>query len=225
MKIQLPAHFTDVTLREYIAWHQSAGEARLSIFIKDTNKMKLNARSAAYAHLCEIMENEVPQFFDRVRIGDKTYGFINDWDNFTTGEWIDVETYTKDELGNAHKLMSIWYRPVTRQTKDTYEIEEYKGTKDSEIWLDEPASYYLGAVVFFCKKRSELLRTSGRSLMEIVRAMTSPTGGGGTTSYLTWQEMTSSRWRRLRSYLLGKFSLIWRMLWIRKEKRARDLDN
>lgn len=220
MKIKLPANFSDVTLREYIAWHQGSGDARLSIFVGDTHKVKLNARNAAYAHLCEIMENEVPLFFEKISIEGKRYGFVNNWDNFTTGEWIDVETYSKGS--DLQKLMSVWYRPIKNEAGDSYEIEEYKGTKGADIWLDVPASYYLGAVVFFCKKRSELLRTSGRSLMAVVRAMTSPIGGDGMRSFMRSQGIASSRWARLRGYLLGRYSRIWRTLRIGREKRARD---
>lgn len=42
--------------------------------------------------------------------------------------------------------------PHKERGGDSYEIEEYKGTKGADIWLDVPASYYLGAVVFFARK-------------------------------------------------------------------------
>ena len=223
MKIKLPAHFTDVTLREYIAWHEGSGQARMNVFVKDVHKMRLNAVNNTYSYLEDLMSNETPQFFHRIKIGEETYGFVNDWDAFTSGEWIDCESYAK-ELNTAHKLMSVLYRPVTRETKDTYEIKEYQGSKDSEKFLDLPASYFLGMVLFFCKKRSELLRTSERSLMEVLRAMTTTRDGAGTKLSSPSREMTSSRWTPLRSFLSSSFSRILRMLWIGRGKRTKGLD-
>lgn len=219
MKVQLPADFTEITLREYIAWHQGTGESRIAIFVKEPHKVKLNARNNIYQHLQEIFSAGMPQFFYRVKVNGKTYGFINDWDALSTGEYIDIETYADD----PHKLMSILYRPVIRETKETYEIEEYHGSKDSEVWLDCPASWYLGAVLFFCKKRSEYLATSQRSLLEVMKQMTSTTDGDGTKLSSTLRDKTFSRWTLLRSYLLGRCSRIWRTLWTRKGKRMRGL--
>jgi len=224
MKFQLPAHFTDITLKEYLAWHSADGENRLSIFIEDTHKMKLNARNNAYQYLCNLFENEIPQFNYRVEVNGKRYGFINDWDAFTTGEWVDTDTYSQDMLLTAHKLMSVFYRPIIRETKSTYEIEEYAGSNNADIWLEKPASWFLGALLFFSSKRNEYLTNSARSLVEVM-SMPSTKDGGGMNSSSPSRGRIFSRWMQLRSYLLSRSLLIWRTLWIRKGKRAKGLDN
>ena len=43
--------------------------------------------------------------------GDK-YGFIPDLSKLTTGEYIDLENYTKNPIENLHTIMSILYRKV-----------------------------------------------------------------------------------------------------------------
>ncbi len=224
MKYQLPAHFTDITLKEYLAWHSSEGDSRLSIFIEDTHKMKLNARNNAYQHLCELFENEVPQFNYRVEVKGKRYGFVNDWDAFSFGEWVDTDTYSQDFLLTAHKLMSVLYRPIIRETKETYEIEEYAGSNNADIWLETPASWFIGMLLFFSRKRNEYLTTSARSLLEVIRTSFTKDGDGISSSSPS-QGRIYSKWVRLPSYLLSRFSRIWRMLWIGKGKRAKGLDN
>jgi hypothetical protein len=224
MKFQLPAHFTDITLKEYLAWYSSDGYSRLSIFIEDTHKMKLNARDNAYQYLCELFDNEVPQFNYRVEINGKRYGFVNDWDAFSFGEWVDTDTYSQDFSLTAHKLMSVLYRPIIRETKETYEIEEYAGSNNADIWLDTPASWFLGALLFFSRKRKEYLTTSAQSLLEVM-SMSSTSVGDGMSLSSALPGKTSSKWTKLRSYLLDKCSRIWRTVWIRKENRAKGLDN
>jgi len=223
MKFQLPAHFTDITLREYLAWHQGDGESRLSIFIDDTHKMKLNARQNAYQYLCNLFDNEIPQFRKRITL-DVKYGFVNDWDAFSYGEWVDTDVYSQDMYNTAHKLMSVLYRPIIRETKDTYEIEAYSGTKDAEKWLDTPASWFLGMLLFFSNKKNEYLMTSVQSMVEVM-SMSSTSGGDGTSLPSHSRGKIYSRWIRLLSYLSSKCSRIWRTLWIRKGKRTKGLDN
>jgi hypothetical protein len=88
------------------------------------------------------------------------YGFQPNLNKLTVGEWIDIDNYQKDSVTNAHKLMSILYRPITKQVKDNYEIEEYEGTKNAELMLEIDSSIFKGMMVFFWNLSKELIQGS-----------------------------------------------------------------
>jgi hypothetical protein len=88
------------------------------------------------------------------------YGFQPNLNKLTVGEWIDIDNYQKDSVTNAHKLMSILYRPIIKQVKDNYEIEEYEGTKNAELMLEIDSSIFKGMMVFFWNLSKELIQGS-----------------------------------------------------------------
>ena len=177
MKITLPLDFQDITLEQYQKYHSGISDIELlKLFWKgDVSKVSLNALETAKNHLNELFSNEDARFFKSFTFEDIEYGFVNDWNEFTTGEWIDCETYGQN-LRDAHKLMSILYRPITRRTDKWYEIEPYNGSH--EMFKDLPASWYLGMTVFFCEREKELLTSSAQSLMGMVEKLTSSRKGG-----------------------------------------------
>ena len=46
-----------------------------------------------------------------------TYGFIPNLSEITMGEYIDIEGHCKEAHNNLHKIMSILYRPIVKETK------------------------------------------------------------------------------------------------------------
>ncbi len=74
--------------------------------------------------------------------------------------------------------MSIIYRPIERRYLDKYSIVPYEGSNDD--LKDVPASWFLGAMVFFCESETEYLNNIQRSLMEIAQQMISKNDGDGT---------------------------------------------
>jgi hypothetical protein len=122
-------------------------------------------------------------------------GFIPDWSQFTTGEWIDMETHTKDVWSNAHRIMSLLYRPVSEQIGDAYHIEPYNAKEDHDRWLDCPAQWFAGAMLFFSTSRRRLLNSTRLSLTEATdRLIELARSGDGTTSSTPSLVKTSSRW-------------------------------
>jgi hypothetical protein len=82
------------------------------------------------------------------------YGFIPNFDNVTTAEYVDLDTYIDTDV---LKAMMVMYRPIENKFgKDLYNIKEYNGTDGFEIMNDAPASVFLGAKVFFWNLGTEL---------------------------------------------------------------------
>ena len=91
--------------------------------------------------------------------GDK-YGFIPDLSKLTTGEYIDLENYTKNPIANLHTIMSILYRKITFERGNRYAIENYDPNKfKEELFKDCPMNIALSSLGFFL--------TLGQKLAEI----------------------------------------------------------
>jgi len=94
------------------------------------------------------------------------YGFIPNWNDITLGEYVDLEQLSSlDMIDNMHRLMAIFYRPVTKEWLRFYSIEPYtpNAMRDDSMKY-APLSAALGAFVFFCNiERTlavDLLRSS-----------------------------------------------------------------
>lgn len=179
-KIKIPTNFQDVTLWQWMRYKKELSPIdKLKLFWEgNISAVSINALQTANDAIDELMDED-PRFFKIITHNGKEYGFINDWDKFTTGEWIDVETYCKDLTLNAHKVMSILYRPIKSRAGDNYEIEPYNGSH--EEFKEVPASFFLGMMVFFCESKSKYLTNFQASLMEKVTQMLSRRDGTGTT--------------------------------------------
>lgn len=90
------------------------------------------------------------------KLGDVEYGFIPNLDEMTFGEYIDLDTFIKDEK-DMHKVMSILYRPITHESFGKYRIEKYTAKEDSSIMLDAPMDAVNSSLVFFYTLGKDLL--------------------------------------------------------------------
>ena len=150
---------------------------------------------AAAEHLTELMDKETARFEKVFTIDGKRVGFIPDWDKFTAGEWIDLETYLEDFWKNAGKVMSVLFREVTYEVGDKYEIQDYTAKEDFSIFEEMPADLVSGTLLFFWTTRNELLRNIQSSLLEVAEAaIQSAKSGAGITSSTPSPKKTSSRW-------------------------------
>jgi len=164
---------------------------------------------AAQTHIDGLLTQETARFEKVVQIDGKRYGFIPDWDAFTAGEWIDMETYLSDFWKNAHKIVSVLYREVTYELGDRYEIEKYTAKEDASIFEEMSAELVSGMLLFFWTTRNELLHDMKSSLLEVAaKAIQSAKNGDGITSSMPSQGKTSSRWTRLRNSLFKSSSSI-----------------
>ena len=92
------------------------------------------------------------------------YGLMADMTKLNFGGWVDLEFLTTDGVEkNMNKIMAIMYRPIIKETKNGYEIEEYDhdDMEDrAEIFLDLPIELFWGVSNFF----SALVRAYTKSM-------------------------------------------------------------
>lgn len=214
MELRLPHKWSDLTLGELQVLMTSENTLeRISICtnksVDQLRTMPQKLIEAAQTHIDGLLTQETARFEKVVQIDGKRYGFIPDWDAFTAGEWIDMETYLSDFWKNAHKIVSVLYREVTYELGDRYEIEKYTAKEDASIFEEMSAELVSGMLLFFWTTRNELLHDMKSSLLEVAaKAIQSAKNGDGITSSMPSQGKTSSRWTRLRNSLFKSSSSI-----------------
>jgi len=181
MKLQIPTLINDITVSEYLKFievnKEDADEEFLihktiSIFCGISMKevLTIDAKEAQdiaveiYAVL-----NQKANFVDRFELNGVKYGFIPNLEDLSLGEYIDLETYLKDQK-NLHKVAAVMYRPIVKQYKELYDIESYSSDlKAQELMKQAPIGVISQAVVFFYNIVNELLMDSPRYLEKQVK--------------------------------------------------------
>ena len=209
MKLRLPASFQDLTLRHLMTLETETDpvkrvQAVTGHSFAELRKMPHKLIVEANAHLDTLQANEVAQHKEIIELNGVEYGFVPDWDEFSAGEWIDMETYTADFWKTPHKAMSILYRPLDRKWGDRYSIKPYTAKEDADVFLDMPAPLVAGALLFFWSTEKKLLNALQSSLIQKTQEVTSLLqSGGGIPSYTPWLVRTFLKWTRSRSYPLA----------------------
>ena len=82
------------------------------------------------------MNDDIPdtkELIKKVEWNGRKYGIIPNLSEITMGEYIDIEEYCKDAGKNLHKIMSILYRPIVKETKTRYSIESYSPNEEKSL--------------------------------------------------------------------------------------------
>ena len=209
MKLRLPATFQDLTLRHLMTWETETDPVKRVHAVTghsfaELRKMPHKLIVEANAHLDTLQANEVAQHKEIIELNGVEYGFVPDWDEFSAGEWIDMETYTADFWKTPHKAMSILYRPLERKWGDRYSIKPYTAKEDADVFLDMPAPLVAGALLFFWSTEKKLLNALQSSLIQKTQEVTSLLQSGvGTPSSTPWLVRTFLKWTKSPKYPLA----------------------
>jgi hypothetical protein len=182
MHLKLPHAWKDIPLAKMQALMSDMDElsklsAMTGVPLSELKTYPMSLIEAGLDHMRSIRETST--FAPKIEIKGKRYGFINDWDAFTLGEWIDTEEYTKDFWPNAHKLMAILYREMEWELGDNYQLKPYTAKEDFKPFLEISADMVHGCLLFFWNTRNEQLNSLRSSLLTAAHRATSPPNGVG----------------------------------------------
>lgn len=182
MRLELPQSWKDVTLEQVQGIMTTEDElTRVAILcgltVDQLKAYPVKLVQAARRHVNSLQE--VAEFSQRLQIGETKYGFIPDWDEFTAGEYIDLELLVKDFWPNAARVMAILYRPITSEFGGTYKIAPYTTKEDPTPFLQVPAHFVSGMLVFFWTTRNELANSTAGRLLEAAQALQQPSRKSG----------------------------------------------
>ena len=176
LQITIPTSLNEITLAKYQKFLQIAKDNPDSDFLQ--HKMVeifcgidlQNAAKISYKDVNEITTNLSNLFSQKYelkrtfKLGDTEFGFIPNLDDITFGEYSDLDKYITD-WDMMHNAMAVLYRPITKKSKDKYQIEEYNGSYTyAEAMKYAPVDVVLGSVIFFYNLGNELLKSTVRYL-------------------------------------------------------------
>jgi hypothetical protein len=183
-QVKAPQSLSEITLGQYQSYLRQAKhltgddleQLNVSVFCG------LNIESVRYIRQNDIkaISDDINTLFAMdsklypvVKLDNKEFGFINDMENMSFGEYIDLDKYI-NEWDDMHKALAVMYRPVTKRKKERYLIEDYHGSSQyAEDMKELPLEVALGSMVFFYNLGNELLRHSlTYSVQEITRGLT-----------------------------------------------------
>jgi len=220
MTINLPRTYEDITIKQIM---QAQGKEdnmiqlvriHSNLAYEEVNELPYVMIEKAYEHIIEILKEPTSKHFKKIKVGGVDHGFIPDWSELKTKEYVDLTTYCADAVANADKILSILYRPITRDIGEKYDIEEYNGTKNLEAYQDLSASYLYGALVFFSTTLNDYKANLAQSLiqatLEVKKEVERPAKrllasvGAGIISSLNWLKETCLKLINWLSYLLRR---------------------
>jgi hypothetical protein len=165
MRIEVPTSLEHITIKQFLKWKHATENSSeeflpfqlISIFcnieLNEVIKIPLKQFEDIIFTIGKALE-ETPKHVQRFMMNGVEYGFIPNFDNVSTAEYVDLDTYIDSDV---LKAMMVMYRPINQTFgKDLYNIKEYNGTDGFEIMNDAPASIFLGAKVFFWNLGTDL---------------------------------------------------------------------
>ena len=212
MTFKVPLKYADLTLGQLMTLQTEEDRFKrvascADVTIEELRTAPMSDVIQADEHLKRIADEETGRHLKVIELNGQQYGFIPNWQEFSLGEWIDIEEYSGDFWNNAHKIMSILYRPLLRRQGDAHTIEKYTAKEDSEVFKQLPADLFGGCILFFLSSKRTLLHTIQSSLIAMGQSLTnSLLNGDGIQASTPSQETTSKGWTRLRRRVSALFS-------------------
>lgn len=161
LQITLPKSHDAITIGQVMRYNKVNGNPIdvCKTFCKgDVDQVTYDEAMAIAETIVDLMNMGEPIFKPFIDIGGVQYGFHPDLNGMLVGEFIDMEAFCADPSNNAHKFMSVIYRPVKRRVGNRYEIQPYQPDSieyHPDAFLDVPFSVYRGALAFFLTLAAE----------------------------------------------------------------------
>jgi hypothetical protein len=170
--IKVPSTLEEITLKQYKAFIKAQEGSNdeefvalkmVSIFcnieMNEVNKISYSSIIEIVQHLNSLF-NVKHELVRRFKLGGVEFGFIPDLENISMGEYVDLES-NLTSFDTMNKAMAVMYRPIVKEHKKMYQIEEYESSANyAEVMEFAPISIVLASQVFFWSLGKELLQAT-----------------------------------------------------------------
>ena len=176
IKLTIPDRWSDITIetyQKYVKIQEGKGTEKTKV-IKSLallcNVSPFVIKKMAYKDLLEIMaiikkmidtEPKKEEFKKTFIFNNEEYGFVPNLSGISTGEYIDLETYSKEPIENLHTIMSILYRKITNKVNKRFAIEPYNPDEfKEELFKKCSMDIALSSLGFFLNLGERLAKIS-----------------------------------------------------------------
>lgn len=197
--LNVPQNWGEVTLGNYQKYVETSESKDPTDVIYNTissfcnvptevvKRFKLKDLKKVYNSLNKLIKVELNKtLINKIELDGVTYGMHPNLDSMTFGEYVDVEEFTKENIGGFHKVLAVLYRPITEEENGKYNIEPYevKHQDNAEKFKAVNMDVVNGLTVFFYNLGSKCLLTFQASIVEVPTptGQTSPEPTGGLVS-------------------------------------------
>lgn len=143
---------------------------------------------SAYQKCKECLDRKPTMLHKAFFFQDTKHHFIRNWDELSTAEYVDLETYAEEPIKNAHFLLNILYRP-----EEGGQLILYDGPKGAEKFKKIPADVIGAAFLFFYQNGEKYKANFRRFLLKVEGAKAYQNIMGGTTHSTSAREKTQQK--------------------------------
>jgi len=213
MKVTVPTSYADISVKQYKRlqeqWDdsQTNWERMVTCIAVMCDLRPSFVRNLAPEDIATLGEKLVwvmsgdtrdHELIPRFTLNGTDYGFVPDWSQLSTGEFIDLETCGKNGYYNhLEEVMAIMYRRVTVSDGEHYKIEPYTPTeRKSQAMQDAPMDVVMGAMGFFLTIGRQLANDTLNSFKAQEAQARLQKSGGGIKPFTTWLMGMFSKYKR-----------------------------
>lgn len=181
IELSVPNSWADVTLRKYLDLqndmknYEDDEEAVTATMLyhlcgldpKYLKKLAVDDYVTIKNTLAEFINNNESPLQRFINIDNVEYGFEPNLSKMSYGAYVDITQYKDITIDNNWaKIMHILYRPVDKQSGESYSIQAYTGDTHYEKWLDVSMDKHFGALFFLLNLSMDLLKNTLSYSME-----------------------------------------------------------
>jgi hypothetical protein len=184
LKYTIPETKADITVKTYLKIRKLYKNAELmeidvdekelvsvvlDVPLEFINKIPQTEYNEALNNITNAL-NQDAKLYLTFKLKGVKYGFLNDMDNMTTGEYSALDGFSKDVDANCYSILNALYRPVinerfykswfSKSKKGKYTIESYNPNNDLKMFEDAPYEIYESALVFFFNLGKDLVNST-----------------------------------------------------------------